>query len=204
MSILPDWNNEPDKWLIAQNIEAKKLLSNPLLQKDIWLTIEDLGLKINKHNRILTIKFERIEQNWLKLLVKLYILIKSQRRLSPQHLKDEVVNLTQFSKFISSKSILNSEQINNQLFEEFDYYLNTLISQQTQKTLSAKSIYNKYASLVNFFNLCRQEKWLTINSHWLKDKRKIYYQRPNNDELKYIPEEIWQQLDESLHHLPEP
>ncbi len=204
MSILPDWNNEPDKWLIAQNIEAKKLLSNPLLKKDIWLTIEDLGLKVNKHNRILTIKFERIEQDWLKLLVKLYILIKSQRGLSAQYLKDEVGNLNQFSQFITSKSILNSEEINNQLFEEFDYYLNSLISKQTQNPLSAKSIHSKYTTLTNFFDLCRQEKWLNINTYLLKHKRKKYYKRPNNDDINYIPEEIWQQLDESLHHLPEP
>ena len=49
MSILPNWNNEPDEWLIAQNAEAAKLLSNPLLQKDVWRTIEDLRYGIFGH-----------------------------------------------------------------------------------------------------------------------------------------------------------
>lgn len=134
---------------------SKKILDNPLLQKDIWLTIEDLGLKVNKHNRILNIKFEQIEQDWLKLLVKLYILVKSKRKLSAQHLKDEVGNISQFSQFISSKSILDPESINNSLFEEFDYYLNTLVSKHTKKTLSTKSIHSKYSVLINFFDFCR-------------------------------------------------
>ena len=118
MSILPNWNNEPDKWLIAQNVEAKRLLSNPLLQKDIWRTIEDLGLKVNQHRKALTISFEQIEQDWLKLLAKLYILIRSQRKYSAAYLAQDVRYLTQFSQFVSSKSIFSQEQINNQLFEE--------------------------------------------------------------------------------------
>ena len=74
MSNLPDWNNELEQWLIAQNTEAKRLLSNPLLRKDIWRTIEDLELKVNLHDKALIISFEKIEQDWLKLLAKLYIL----------------------------------------------------------------------------------------------------------------------------------
>ena len=84
MSILPDWNSEPEQWLISQNVEAKKLLSNPLLQKDVWRTIEDLGLAVNQHQKVLSINFKPIKQDWLKLLAKLYILIRSQHKLSAQ------------------------------------------------------------------------------------------------------------------------
>jgi integrase len=202
MNILPDWNNEPDKWLIAQNVEAKKLLTNPLLQKNIWRTVEDLGLKVNQHNKVLTITFERIKQDWLKLLAKLYILLRSRRKFSAAYLKQDVGYLTRFSQFISSKSIFNPERIDNQMFEEYDYYLRSLKNKKTKKLLSERSISLHYMTLINFFNLCRQEGWLDVNTYWFKGR--YTKSKPNNDDIEYIPEEVWQQLDEHLHYLPEP
>ena len=202
MSTLLDWNNEPEQWLIAQNVEAKKLLSNTLLQKDIWRTIEDLGLTINQHQKVLTITFEHIEQDWLKLLAKLYILLRSQRKYSTMYLRNDVGSLTRFSQFISSKSIFDAEQIDNQLFEEYDYYLRSLKNERTKKPLSERSISLHYMTLINFFNLCRQEGWLDVNTYWFKGRYKN--SEAKNDDVEYIPEEVWQQLDEHLHNLPDP
>jgi integrase len=195
MSSLLNFDLDTDDWLITQNIETKQLLSNSLLQKDIWRTIEDLGLKVNEHQKILTISFKSIEQDWLKLLAKLYILVRSQRKLSPAYLYSDIHYLTRFSQFIQQKSILNLEHINDELFEEFDYYLRSL-------KLSNRTISLHYMVLINFFNLCRQEEWLAVNTYWFKGKYKE--STPKNDEIKYIPEEVWQQLDEHLHQLPEP
>ena len=64
MSSLRNWNLEPESWLIEQNSKAKQLLQNPLLKKDVWRTIEDLGLEVNQHHKILTISFQKIEQEW--------------------------------------------------------------------------------------------------------------------------------------------
>jgi hypothetical protein len=61
MSSLLRLNLEGDDWLIAQNTETELLLSNPLLQKDIWRTIEDLHLKVNEHQKVLTISFQKIK-----------------------------------------------------------------------------------------------------------------------------------------------
>lgn len=195
MSDLLNLNLDADDWLIDQNLETRQLLSNPLLQRDIWRTIEDLGLKINQHQKVLTISFQAIEQDWLKLLAKLYVLVRSQRQLSPMYLKNDVFSLNRFSQFIHQKSISNPEQINNQLFEEFDYYLRSL-------KISPRSISLHYMTLINFFNLCRQEGWLEVNTYWFKGKYKN--STPKNDEIEYILEEVWQQLDAHLHHLPEP
>lgn len=195
MSSSLNLNIDADNWLVAQNKETKQLLKNPLLQKDIWRTIEDLKLKVNEHQKDLTISFQVIEQNWLKLLAKLYLLVRSQRKLSAKYLKNDILNLNKFSLFIQQKSISNSEQINNQLFEEFDYYLRSL-------KISDRSISLHYMTLINFFNLCRQEGWLEVNTYWLKGRYKN--STPKNEEIEYIPEEVWQQLDEHLHYLPEP
>lgn len=88
MSDLLNLSLDADDWLTAQNQETRQLLSNPLLQRDIWRTIEDLGLKINQHQKVLTISFQAIGQDWLKLLAKLYVLVRSQRKLSPMYLKN--------------------------------------------------------------------------------------------------------------------
>ena len=47
---------ENDRDLI-HNQEAHQLLENPLLKKDIWDTINDLKLKVDAHNRCLTLNF---------------------------------------------------------------------------------------------------------------------------------------------------
>jgi integrase/recombinase XerD len=180
---------------LFQNQEARQLLNNPLLQKDIWRTIEDLGLKVNEHQKALTIDFGRIEQDWLKLLTKLYVLVRSSRKLSAGYIRQDVHYLNRFSQFLQKKSVLSPEQIDNQLFEEFDYYLKSLKQ-------SPRSISLHYMTLINFFNLCRQEGWVEVNTYWFKGKYKN--STPNNDDIEYIPEEVWQQLDEHLYHLPEP
>lgn len=195
MSDLLNLNIDTDNWLIAQNTKDRQLLKNPLLQKDIWRTIEDLGLKVNEHGRLLTIRFKSIKQDWLKLLVKLYVLVRSQRNLSIAYLSHDVYHLNKFSQFIQQKSVSEPGEINNYLFEEFDYYLRSL-------KLSQSSISLHYMTLINFFNLCRQEGWLQVNTYWFKGR----YKRatPKNDEIEYIPEEVWEQLDQHLQHLPEP
>jgi integrase/recombinase XerD len=193
MNLQLDWLEEYDG--LFQNQEASQLLNNPLLQKDIWRTIEDLGLKINEHQKVLTIDFGRIEQDWLKLLAKLYVLVRSSRKLSAMYIKNDVYSLNKFSQFLQEKSVFSPEQIDNQLFEEFDYYLKSLKQ-------SPRSISLHYMTLINFFNLCRQEEWLEVNTYWFKGRYKD--STPKNDDIEYIPEEVWQQLDEHLYHLPEP
>ena len=99
-----------------------------------------------------------------------------------------------FSRFLQQKSVSKPNQINNQLFEEYDDYLRSL-------KLAELTIAHCHTVLVCFFDLCRQESWLEINTYWFKGKRK--HSRLQN-KINYIPEEVWQQLNEYLHHLPEP
>lgn len=195
MSKVINLSFDTDNLSITQNQETRQLLNNPLLQKDSWQTVEDLGLKINLHNKVLSISFQSIEPDWLKLVVKLYILIRSQRKISSNYLRNDVYHLTRFSLFIQQKAILTPEEINNQTFEEFEYYLRSL-------KLSHRTIALYFTALNNFFNLCRQEGWLEVNTYWFKGRCKM--PTPKNDEIEYIPEEVWQQLDQNLYHLPEP
>jgi integrase/recombinase XerD len=185
-----------DENFIDVNQADNKLLNNPLIAKDVWQMIEDLGLTVNFHRKTLTISFNSIQQDWLKLLVKLYILVRSKRKLSASYLSGEVCKLKRFSRFIENKSIFNPKHIDGQLFDEYVYYL------QSSLKLSEGTISQSLVGLANFFSLCREEGWLNVNTYWFKGKFKRYAIK--RDEIEYIPEEVWQQLDEHLHHLPEP
>lgn len=170
------------------------MLNNKLISKDIWQTIDDLNLEINQHEKIKKISFELIKQDWLKLLAKFYILVRSERGISVSYLKNSIGALNKFSIFAQEKSVFSSAQINDQLFNEFDYYLKSL-------NLSLNTISTYYASLSSFFSLCREEGWLKVNTYWFKGKTNIGSLK--NNVIEYIPEEVWQQLDEHLHYLPE-
>ncbi len=194
MSELANDNLDFFNSFIIKKVINKKFFNNKLIQKDTWKIIEDLGLRTNQHQRILTINFGLIQQGWLKLLVKLFILIRIERQISVATLIRDISDLNTFSRFIQQKSILSSIQINDQLFDEFGYHLKLL-------NLSPRSISIKYQNLDTFFTLCREEGWLAVSTYSLKGKR--INSKPKNDEIEYIPEEVWQQLSEHLFRLPE-
>lgn len=72
------------------NVETKKIFDisslnsnftqdlpvDSLLVKDIWYAEEDLGLRINQHQRNKTINFGKIQQSWLKKRIKQYIIYR--------------------------------------------------------------------------------------------------------------------------------
>lgn len=122
-------------------------------------------------------------------------MIRSQRQISSSQINHEVCCLRRFSQFCDHQATISSEQINDQLFENFEYYLRTL-------KLSEKTIRGYFSTLKTFFNLCNQEEWLNINTYWFKHKTRRVQSKTNK--IEYIPEFVWQQLDEHLHHLPEP
>ena len=186
---------ENDRDLI-HNQKAHQLLENPLLKKDIWDTINDLKLKVDAHNRCLTLNFRDFSIAWFKLLVKLYILVIAKPGKPANTLNRQISDLKRFSQFLESQSISNPQQISNQIFEAFD---NDLHSRGLKET----TIYSNYKSLSNFFRICSLEGWLDVNTYWFQGRKKPNT-FPKNDGINYIPEEVWQQLDQNLHYLPEP
>jgi integrase len=172
-----------------------QLLANSLIKKDIWRTIDDLKLGINLHDKVLTLKFNKIQVKWLNLLSKLYVLVRSKQNLSPRYLRAEISYLVRFSRFIQQNTILRVEQLSDQFFDDFDVYLKSF-------SLSDGSKSHQYMTLINFFDLCRLEGWLDVNTYWFRGRWKG--SPPNNSQIDYIPESVWKQLDEKLDYLPEP
>ena len=180
---------------IIQNQSDRQLLNNPLLAKDNWSLSQDLYLETPSHRKFSTLDFTDYAQDWLKIAVKLYTLLRVSSGTSASTIQRDVYNLQKFDSFLKEQYVYNIEQINNEIFENFDYYLRS-------KKLKSATIHRYYATLVVFFDTCRLEGWFDVNTYWFKGRRKRFY--PNNDEVNYIPEEVWNQLDLNLHYLPEP
>jgi integrase len=189
------WSSE-DYGGLFKNVPSQ-LLQNPLLQKDTWLSKEDLGLEIHEHHKVLTLNFSRINQSWLKVLVQLFILTRANVITSPDTLQHEVGHLNRLSKFLDEKYISSPKYIDSQLFEEFDNWIRS-----NKKKLSERTISLHYTTFNNFFTTCRLEQWLEVNTYWFKG-RTSKHTKVKNDEINYIPEEIWNQLEEHLQHFPE-
>lgn len=187
----------PEKFysFLNQNHEIKHLLKSPLLTKNIWQTVEDLGLKIKDHQKILTINFNGFSQHWFEILVKTYTLMKAKIGFSVSTIHMYVGNLKTFSYFLKTQSIDNPAKISNQTFENFDYYLHA-------KEITEGTIDGYYKALSSFFEFCRLENLFNVNTYWFKGKFKL--RCPTNEEIDYIPEEIWNQLEQNLYYFPEP
>jgi integrase len=180
---------------ISQNPKSQTLLEHPLLHQDIWHTIDDLKLKVSEHKRYLTLNFSEFTPDWFKLLTKLYILVIAKPDTPVGTIQTRLSNLRKLSEFFKSKTIYRPDQINHQLFEDFDYYLRS-------KKLKQRTLNTCYTCIANFFDVCRLEGWINVNTYWFKGKRTRDY--PKDDEINYLPEEVWNQLDKNLHYLPEP
>lgn len=180
---------------LIQNQSASILVNNPLIEKDVWNIVDDLGLKVPLHRNVLTIKFSDFSFPWLKLLVKIYTLLRRSQGVAPETLQKDIYNLNKFDIFLQGESIYDSSQIDERTFESFDYYL-------CNQGYKLATINRYYASIFKFFEICRLEGWLSVETYWFKGKSKRTY--PKNDEINYIPESVWNQLDQNLYHLPEP
>lgn len=179
---------------LQQNQESQKFLPNPLIQKDIWDVVDDLSLKVTEHFIARTLNFSDISQEWLKLLAKKFILLISKRGNKSYTLINKLLYIKGFSRFLVQHSVYSYEQINDQVFEAFDYYLRS-------KNLKERTLRGYHGTLCQFFDTCRFEGWLNINTFWFRGRGKRT--TINNDKIEYIPEEVWHQLHESLHYLPE-
>lgn len=186
-----DWSVEEYEGLF-EKVVPTHLLQNPLMQKDVWLTIDDMNLKVNAHRRNLTLNFKALEPNWFKLLVKLYIFVKAKPNTAAATATSNIARLIKFSRFLVEKNIAQPKQINNQIFEEYEYYMVAIKLKDKGKYLN---------SLRNFFDVCYREEWLYINTYWLKGKASRI--KTNSDKIEFIPEEIFYQLEENLRYLPE-
>ena len=178
--------------------QPRDLLQNPLLQKDIWLVKEDLGLSTPAHRSLRTINFSSITNDWFKLCLKLYTLLRTKSGCAVATVHRGVVILTKFFNFLRGESVQDFNQIDNRIFEAYEYHLVGKLK------LRPRTVESHLSKLAIFFDTCRLEGWFEVNTYWFKGKRPGQNRLLKNAEIEYIPEEVWNQLDHSLKYLPEP
>lgn len=186
-----DWSSEGYQGLFEEVIPTH-LLENPLMEKDVWQTVDDMNWKVNAHRKKLTINFSTIQIDWLKLLAKIFIIVKFPSKSNSLTASNYIVKIASFSRFLVKHNILKPKDINDEVFNNYELYLikNNIIDK-------GKS----FSNIHTFLKTCRREGWLNIDTYWFKNKSK---KSPKNDKkVEYIPEDVWHQLEENLYMMPE-
>lgn len=167
----------------------KYLLSHPLIQKDVWHTVDDLGMRINQHDRKYSVSFNGISQKWFKDIVKIYVLYRRIQGIEASTLIGGLCKVTHFANFLESRFIYSFSEIRDEVFELFFIERKRIISLST---------YNlEVSSLKVFFETAAKQGWINTSTYWFSRKQKLFI----NKKVIYIPEEVWNQLDGNLHHL---
>ena len=187
-----DWIERYDG-LFAKNVPHS--LNNPLLDKDIWNTKEDLKLKINEHRRLLTLDFTVFKEDWFNFLVKLYILKISQPNKPATTIVGKLSWLKKFNIFLMENGVDNPKKINNQVMESFILWIK-------DQNLSQNSAYSIFSVVRIFLDTCRREGWFDFETYYLQNNP--FSTNYISTKIDYLPEEIWNQLNDNLHRFPEP
>lgn len=171
---------------------SEQLLTNPLLSKDVWLLTEDLGLSVPPHRYVGNLHFETITNEGFRLILKLYTLLMVNSGKSVLTISHELSNLKVFCQFLNEQAVENLEQVDDTVFADFEHYLQ-------KKQLRVRTVSSYLGNLSVFFDSCRLEGWFEVSTYWFKGKSLKVFPK----EIQYIPQEVWNQLDENLCDLPE-
>lgn len=169
------------------------LIEDPLMIKDTWHAETDLGMRFNRHEGGRTLNFDSISQDWFKDQVKRYLLYSRNQGKSFGHLLQITSVLKRFAACLATNYISSFDAITD---EVFDKYLKSV------SHLSENSKRTGLKRLAPFFTTGNQNGWFNVSTYWFKGKTARC--KPENDKIKYIPDEVLRQLDENLHLLEKP
>lgn len=188
------------------NVETKKIFDisslnsnftqdlpvDSLLAKDIWYAEEDLGLRVNQHQRNRTINFSRIQQTWFKEKLKQYIIYRRIQGIAYSTINETISIFNKLSLFLAEQYVNGFEEIDDEIFE-------LVIKDIKKYSHSYQDSFLCY--LKGFLDFGNENDWFSVSTylvtHTKPSKRK-------KTKIQYIPDEVLQQLDEHLHLLPEP
>ena len=175
--------------LSLQPIEG---LEHPLMLKDRWHGEDDLGLRVNDHIGRKTIYFGNIKQPWFKYDVKRYILYRRTQGIAFGTLFNNAQNISCFAKFLEEYSVYSFADINDEILSAYESNLfNLAKSTKRQRLICIRC----------FFDIGSLNNWFNVSTYFFQGKSERV--KPNHDEIKYIPENIFKQLDKHLLSLSE-
>lgn len=164
-----------------------------LLNQDLW-RLEELGIQPYKHRHDYNLSFSKIEQPWLKMLAKKYVLLKISRGAKSGTLQGFLTTINRFSRFLQSRFISSVEEIDNETLLGFISHL--------RLNLKHTTAHGTLSTLKVFLDSGSSEEWFQISTTVLKNK--IPPRRVSSNEIETIPDYVLEQLDQNLHFLPSP
>lgn len=134
-----------------------------------------------------TANFENINLNWLKKVVKQYILYRNKAGFKITTIINKVNALKSFCIFLEKKDIKGFHQIDRNLI--LDYLTTT------------KGINEKLATLQNFFTTGRIKGWFEIDPDIIRHEDYPKQNEVNPDPLSDI---VREQIEQNLYIIPDP
>jgi integrase len=173
--------------------DTAPLIEDPLMLKDIWHVEDDLGMHFNRHESYRALHFGDISQDWFKDKVKCYILFSRNKGNTFGTLAQSLAAFKKFALFLDAACIFSFNAINNEVFNKYYSSIQQLAESTQDKHLMHLKLFFGAGNSNNCFN---------VSTYWFNGKTER--RKPDNDKIKYIPDEILRQLDENLHLLAKP
>jgi integrase/recombinase XerD len=164
---------------------------------DIW-TAQEIGCNVPPHvyGKTPYIRFEEIEQDWLKAEAKKFIKYLAHKGLSFGLLKMRLLYLRHFSSFLLSFPKINCmEDIERSTIVAFFDYIGL---QRGRAQWKNGAVY----TLKMFFEIGTINEWFNIKAYLVRDND--YFNKDSKPLPRYIPDDVIRQLEQHIHHLPKP
>jgi integrase/transposase-like protein len=160
---------------------------------DVWAA-EQIGIKVPEYQYKTKFNFACIKQEWLKILIKKFILYSASNREFGT-LSAFILYFKHFSEFLSTELYVEGiNDLNRQAIINFLSYLN-------QRKFSADFRARTLSLLAGFIKTGVINKWFNVESYLI---RKEDFPRIPKPLPRYIPDEVVRQLNQHLDTLPEP
>ncbi|WP_442942375.1 tyrosine-type recombinase/integrase [Nostoc sp.] len=176
----------PDKIQYVVNPETE-------YKKDVW-DCRNLGISPGVGCYSYRLTFLNISQIWLREATKRYIKF-TLSTLSFSSGSEKLLAIKRLSRFLAeSYPNISPQELNRSVIIDFLAYL-------ASTDLSISTRRHSIGAIRGFLEMSYQNEWLEVSRYLIRDEDfpKIPKSLP-----RYIPEDVMQQLNQHLEHLPEP
>jgi integrase len=189
------WLDIPVGIMINEDALKGKVCQSPEIpltdfDGDIW----DLSLLHPNHNArdIKTISFHKIQQDWLKLLLKKHLKYLLEIEKSPSTISHVLTTFINLSSYLTKQGINRDNWLTREVVIDFIF---TMSSKFVATTIQAH-----LGNLSNFFETAHQSEWLDVPLGIIRSED---YPKTPPRKNQDIPENVFKQINDNLHKLPD-
>jgi integrase len=176
---------------IMSRLAHHKLPVKPFCFDDDKWDLRALIPLFNCQDNKIYVNFEKVQQDWFKLLVKRYIYFQCKTGASPATVYKDLCQLRIFSRYLAEQNIVGIYEINRGVILSF------LIWDRTGDA----AIRDRLGALRQFFWTGTIQEWFEIDQDIIRDDDYPKEKRGNPDP---ISDTVRKQIENNLHKLPDP